>query len=158
MIAFRQPGTSIGLTIMCQVLIAFAGSTFILVQQVAVQSVAEHKDVASVLALLGLFGYIGGAIGNSISGAVWTNTLPEKLQELLPVAIKPEWEAIYGDLEKQLSYPMGTPARDAIIEAYAAAQSRMLIAGTAVMALAFIAVLVIKDVKLDRKQMKGVVL
>jgi hypothetical protein len=120
-------------------------------------SVAEHGDVAALLALLGLFGYIGGAIGNSVSGGIWTNTLPEALERLLPPTVKPEWEEIYGDLSKQLSYEMGSPAREAIMQAYGIAQRRMLIAGTAVMALAFLFVLVIKNVKVNRQQMKGLV-
>lgn len=157
MIHFRMPDQSIGYVIMTQVFIAFAGSTLISCQQVAVLSVAEHKDVASVLALLGLFGYVGGAIGNSISGAIWTNTLPSALQRMLPADIEPRWEAIYGDLPTQLSFPMGSPARTAIIDSYALAQKKMLIAGTAIMALAMICVFFIRDIRVDRKQMKGMV-
>jgi len=55
---------------MCQISIVFAGSTLILCQQVAVMASAEYGEIAAVLALLGLFGYIGGAIRHSISGAV----------------------------------------------------------------------------------------
>lgn len=75
MIYFSIPDKGNGYTIMCQVIIVFSSSTLILCQQVAVHSVAEHKDTASVLALLGLFGYIRGAIGNSISGALRTINL-----------------------------------------------------------------------------------
>ncbi|KAK3070391.1 hypothetical protein LTR53_010557, partial [Teratosphaeriaceae sp. CCFEE 6253] len=107
MIYFRQPHTNIGYIVMCQIFIAFAGSTIILYEQVSVLSVAEHGDVAAVLALLGLFGYMGGAVGNSISGAIWTNTLPQALERLLPEAVKPQAADIYGDLTQQLSFPVG---------------------------------------------------
>ena len=157
MIHFRQPHTNIGYIIMCQIFVAFAGATIILGEQVAVMAGAEHGEIAAVLALLGLFGYIGGAIGNSISGAIWTNTLPEYLQKLLPQSCSGEWEDIYGDLTKQLSYPMGSPCREAIIEAYGVAQKRMLIAGTAIMVFAFICVVLIRDIKVTRQQMKGIV-
>ena len=117
----------------------------------------DHGQIAAVLALLGLFGYMGGAVGNSISGAIWTNSLPEALQHLLPDAVKPDWEDIYGDLTKQLSYPMGSPAREAIMEAYGIAQRRMLIAGTCIMGLSLFWVLLIRNVNISKiEQVKGV--
>ncbi|EXJ54875.1 uncharacterized protein A1O5_12941 [Cladophialophora psammophila CBS 110553] len=158
MIHFRRPHTNIGYIIMCQILIAFAGSTMILCQQVAVMAAAEHGQIAAVLAMLGLFGYMGGAVGNSICGAIWTHSLPSALQRLLPENLKPEWETIYGDLTVQLSYPMGSPAREAIMEAYGIAQRRMLIAGTSVMGLALFFVLMIRDINISKNaQVKGVV-
>lgn len=158
MIYFRQPSFSIGYVIMCQVFIALGGATMTLTQQVALLAVSDHQDVAALLALLGTIGYIGGAIGNSISGAIWTNTLPEQLQKLLPDSLKSQWEDIYNDLNVQLSYPKGTPARTSIIASYAVAQKRMLIAGTAIMAIALISLCFIQNIKLSRKQMKGMVL
>ncbi|OQV03729.1 hypothetical protein CLAIMM_08740 isoform 1 [Cladophialophora immunda] len=157
MIHFRRPHTNIGYIIMCQILIAFAGSTMILCQQVAVMAAAEHGQIAAVLAMLGLFGYMGGAVGNSICGAIWTHSLPGALQRLLPENLKPEWETIYGDLTVQLSYPMGSPAREAIMEAYGIAQRRMLIAGTSVMGLALFFVLMIRNINISKNaQVKGV--
>lgn len=156
LIYFRQPHTNIGYIIMCQIFLAFSGSTMILGMQVAVMSVAEHGDIAAVLAILGLFGYVGGAIGNSISGAIWTNTLPVQLQLHLPESCAADWETIYGDLTAQLSYPMGDPCREAIIRSYGYAQKRMLIAGTAIMAASIVCVFLIKNIKIDRLQMKGV--
>ncbi|KAK5691875.1 hypothetical protein LTR97_011046 [Elasticomyces elasticus] len=156
MIYFRQPHTNIGKIVMCQIFIAFAGSTIILCEQVSVLSVAEHGDVAAVLALLGLFGYMGGAVGNSISGAIWTNTLPQALERLLPDAVKPQAADIYGDLTQQLSFAMGTPAREAIIEGYAIAQTRMLAAGTGIMAFALLWVLMIRNINVKEvEQVKG---
>jgi hypothetical protein len=156
LIYFRTPGTKIGYIVMCEIFIAFAGGTLIIGQQVAVMAVADHSDLAAVLALLGLFGYMGGAVGNSISGAIWTNTLPGALQRLLPDEAKADAQAIYDDLTVQLSYPVGSAVREAIMQAYALAQRRMLIAGTAVMGLALIWVLMLKNIKVSRiEQVKG---
>jgi MFS family permease len=158
MIYFRRPGTNIGYVIMCQIFIAFAGGTIILSQQIAVMSVASHGEIAAVLALLGLFGYIGGAIGNTISGAVWTNTMPNALLEFLPDYAKANATDIYNSLDVQLSYEMGDPVRDAIIQAYGLAQRNMCIAGTAVMGLALVWVLMIKNINVSEvKQVKGVI-
>ncbi|KAF2404839.1 putative MFS siderophore transporter [Trichodelitschia bisporula] len=158
MIHFRQPGTNIGYVIMCQIFIAFSGGTIILTQQVSIMSVAKHADLAAVLALLGLFGYIGGAIGNTISGAVWTHTMPDALAKYLPAEALANLTEIYDSLDVQLSYEEGDPVRDAIIKAYGLAQRNMCIAGTAVMALSLIWVLMIKNVNVkDVKQVKGLV-
>jgi len=156
MIHFRQPEWSVGYTIMCQVFIAFAGGTMIICQQVAVLSASDHNNAASALAFLNVFGNIGGGIGGSISGAIWTHTMPDALQRYLPADAVGDWETIYEDLATQLSYERGTPVRDAIIEAYASAQSKMLIAGTAIMATSLIWMFVIRDVKLTKQQTKGV--
>jgi hypothetical protein len=158
MIYFRKPHMHLGYIIMCQVFTAFGGSTMIICQQVAVLSAASHNDAAAVLALLGLFGYVGGAIGNAISGAIWTHTLPAALQRLLPEEVAGDWEAIYEDLDLQLSFPFGEPAREAIAYAYAEAQSRMLIAATAIMVLAMAWVFLIKNVNVSKiEQVKGMI-
>lgn len=71
MIHFRQPGVDIGYVVMCQVFIAFSGGTLVICEQLAAMAVAGPEKVASVLALLGLFGAIGSAVGQAIAGAIW---------------------------------------------------------------------------------------
>ncbi|OTA55134.1 putative MFS siderophore transporter [Hypoxylon sp. EC38] len=156
LIYFRKPGTNIGYIVMCEILIALAGGTMIIGEQVSVMAASEHNDVAAVLALLSLFGNVGGAVGNSISGAIWTNTLPDSLQRLLPDSAKADWEDIYDSLDVQLSYPIGSDVRSAIIEAYAQTQTYMIIAGTVIMALSLVWVMLIKNIRLNEiQQTKG---
>lgn len=158
MIYFRQPNWSVGYTVMCQVFMAIAGGVIIIGEQVSVMSVCAHNDIAAVLAMLNLFGNIGGSIGNSISGAIWTNTLPQKLAELLPASAQDSLQDIYDSLETQLSYPRGSEERTAIIGAYASTQRLMLIAGTSVMVLALVCVALIRDVNVRKvQQTKGMV-
>lgn len=157
MIYFRQPHWSVGYSIMCQIFIAFAGGTMIICQQVAVLAAADHNHAASSLAFLNCFGSMGSAIGSSISGAIWTHTLPEALKRRLPESVNGDWKTIYDSLEVQLSYPKGTAVRTAISLAYAESQRSMLIAGTAIMALSLIWTFVIRDIELSKKvQTKGV--
>ena len=156
MIYFRKPDQPVGYLIMCQIFLAFAGGAMIIVQQVAVLAASDHQNVAGSLAFLGVFGNIGGSVGGSVSAAIWQGTLPGALQRYLPADALPDWESIYEDLEVQLSYPKGTETRLAIEKAYSVAQQHMVICGTAVMALSLIWMFVIKDIKLDRKQTKGV--
>lgn len=157
MIYFRRPQWSVGYSIMCQIFIAFAGGTMIICQQVAVLAAADHNNVASALAFLGVFGNSGGAVGSSISGAIWTHTLPGALRRMLPASAQDDWQTIYDSLDVQLSYEKGTPVRDAIISAYAYSQTRMLIAGTAIMALSLGWMFLIRNIKLTKEvQTKGV--
>ncbi|KAF7587632.1 hypothetical protein BBP40_006916 [Aspergillus hancockii] len=141
---------------MCEVFLGFGTGTIIALEQTAVLAASEHNNYASTLALLGLSGSIGGAIGNSISGAIWTNTLPNKLQVFLPEETKPRWEEIYESLAVQLSFETGSATRIAIERAYAIAQRNMLIAGISIMAVTVVWVLLIKDIRVKgRNDTKG---
>lgn len=158
MIYFRRPNGHIGYIIMCEILISIGGSIFILVMQLAVLAAVDHQHVAAALALLFVSGSIGVAVGNTISGAIWTNTFLPALMRYLPESVLSNVLNIYGDLTVQLSYPVGSPERLGIQQAYGYAQTRMLAAGTGVMALSFIWVLMIKNLNVAKmSQTKGVV-
>lgn len=152
MIYFRAPGHSVGFMCMCQIFLAVGGGTLILIEQVSVLAASAHEDYAAMLALLSTFGNIGGAVGSSVSGAIWTNTLPVKLRLYLPAELKDQWETIYEDLEEQLKYPVGSVGRIAIQNAYAFAQRNMMIAGTAIMGLSIVAVAIMRDIKVQNNK------
>ncbi|KAK1659163.1 siderophore iron transporter [Colletotrichum godetiae] len=157
MIKFRMPHTSVGLVIMCEVLGALAGGTIVMVEQIAVMSSVPHRDVAVGLALLSMVTSVGGAIGSSISGAIWTNLMPSKLEKYLPNELKGEALLIYGDLTRQLSHEWGTPERDAIVLAYGETQKIMIIASLVALAGPILWVSLMKNHKLSEKsQTKGV--
>ncbi|KAK6364121.1 hypothetical protein LTS17_012474 [Exophiala oligosperma] len=159
LIYFRTPSTRVGLIIMCQFFLSFASKVILLCVQVGVVSTVQHSEIATAIALLGLSGSIGFAIGDSISGAIWTNTLPQELARLLPETAKAQAAAIYGSLTVQLSYPLNSPVRNAIIQAYAIAQTRMLIASVVVSGVMLFFVLLVKDVKIsDVQQVRGTLL
>lgn len=158
MIYFRRPNQSVGYQVMCQVFISIGGSVFIIAQQVAVLAAVDHQHIAAALALLYVIGTIGDALGATISGAIWTNTFPNALMWYLPADALDNFDNIYEDLDTQLSYPVGSPTRLAIQKAYGYAQTRMLAAGTAVMGLAIIWVLMLRNIDLRKNaQVKGMV-
>ncbi|KAI0199727.1 MFS general substrate transporter [Astrocystis sublimbata] len=159
MILFRRPDTYILWVIGCQILLTIGGSTLVICESMAVQTVAQHAELASAMAILSLATYIGSAMGSSISGAIWNSTLPGALAELLPNMNPVELGHIASDLKKQLSYPMGSEVRSAIVTAYAKSQAKMCIVGTAVSLLEIGAVLMLRDMRLSKsKQVKGTVL
>ncbi|PYI31847.1 MFS general substrate transporter [Aspergillus indologenus CBS 114.80] len=152
MIYFRTPGHSVGYMCMCQIFLAVGGGTLILIEQVAVLAASSHEEYAAMLALLSTFGNIGGAVGSSVSGAIWTNTLPQKLRQYLPADTLDQWEEIYESLDVQLSYPVGSETRIAIQNAYASSQRNMMIAGTALMGLSIAWVLMMKNIKIKENK------
>ncbi|KAI8186041.1 Siderophore iron transporter [Colletotrichum sp. SAR 10_65] len=157
MIKFRMPDTHVGLVIMCEVLGSFAGGTIVMVEQIAIMASVAHRDVAVGLALLALVTSVGGAIGQSISGAIWTNLMPSKLERYLPDELKDQALLIYGDLVTQLSFPVGTPERDAIIRAYGETQKIMIIASLVALIGSIVWVSLMRNHRLsDKQQTKGV--
>lgn len=159
MIYFRRPDQSVGFLIMCEVFISIGGSIFIIIQQVAILAAVDHQHVAVVLSLLYVVGTTGGAIGATVSGSIWTNTFRTALERFLPESAIPDLDSIYSDLEVQIGYEMQTLERKGIQEAYGYAQTRMLAAGTSFMILAFVGVLLIKNINVAKiMQTQGLVL
>lgn len=158
MIYFRKPNQSVGYLVMCQVFISIGGSVFIIVEQLAILAAVDHQHVAAVLALLYVVGTVGDAVGSTISGAIWTNVFYKALERDLPASAMAAIEDIYDDLDTQLSYPVGSATRLGIQKAYGYAQTRMLAAGLGVMSLAFIWMLMIRNIDVAKlKQTKGLV-
>ena len=158
MIYFRRPDQSVGYLVMCQIFISIGGSIFIIVEQLAILAAVDHQHVAAALALLNVVGTVGDAIGATICGAIWTNTFPTALGRYLPESELGNLTSIYEDINVQLSYDVGSAARLGIQQAYGYAQTRMLAAGTGIMALSFIWIFMIRNIDLKKvAQVKGIV-
>lgn len=147
---FRVPGAYVGYLAMCQIFNGAAGGILAMTSHIAIFSTVSHQEIAVVYAIYGLFGSIGAAIGFAISGAIWTNVLPQKLEEFLPAGSKNLTSSIYNNLETQLSYPMGSPIRDAIIEAYSDVQRKMVIAGGCFIPLLAVCVFIWRDINVKK--------
>jgi hypothetical protein len=155
MIHFRQPSYDIGYVIMCQIFIAFGGGALIICADMAVMAAAPQENVASMLALIGLFSSVGGAIGQAISGAIYTNKFPAALDRALPGNATLNAE-LYGSLTTQLLYPIGSPERTAVIYAYADSQWYLTIAGTVFLVPCFAYIAIWQDFKVkELRKVKG---
>ncbi|KAH8658408.1 MFS general substrate transporter [Xylariales sp. PMI_506] len=156
LILCRRPNVHVGLLIFAQILLTVGGSTLIICGQMAAMAACTHQDLAPVMAVLSLASYVGSAAGNSLSGAIWNSTLPTVLAERLPDLSPAELKELCSDLTKQLSYPMGSATRDAIIAAYSTAQLKMCLAGTLISLLLVVSVAMWRDAKVSAiKQVKG---
>ena len=150
LIPFRSPGTHIGLVTLTQVLVGIGSGLFTTCAQVAVMAVVTHQEVAVVLAIWGMFGSIGAALGLAIAGGIWNNTLPHQLMVRLPEEDKDKYMTIFGDLVAQMAYPDGSEGRDAVVGAYGYVQRRMVIAGACLMPLCALSIFVWKNVNLKK--------
>ncbi len=130
MIHFRQPDVNIGFIVMCQIFVAFGGGTLVICEQMTVMAVSEHQNIPAVLAVEGLVANVGGAIGLSIASAMWQGIFPAKLAQYLPASEQANLALIYGSIDTQSSYPIGSDARNAINQSYGDTQKLMLIAAT----------------------------
>jgi hypothetical protein len=129
-----------------------------LIVQLAVLASVDHQHVAAVLSLLYISGGLEGAIGNTISGTIWTNTFEKGLVRHLPKSAQANLTTIYASLPAQLAYPVNSPERVGIQMAYGYAQTRMLAAGVGLMGLSLVWICFIKNLNLSKmKQTKGVV-
>jgi MFS family permease len=156
LIHFRHAGTALGWIIFVEILYAFAGGACVICEQVAVMAAASHQHIAVVIAVEGMFSSVGGGIGGTVAGAIWSGVFPRKLMEYLPEESKDQFAAIYGDLTKQISYPVGSATHQAITMAYDDALKNMFIAATAITAIGLAGVIAWRDIKLKEfKQAKG---
>ena len=84
---------------------------------VALQAATSHKNLAIVAALASTMNSIGSAVGNSVSGAIWTQLLPSKLESLLGNATLAQ-AAYSSPFTFIKTYTWGTPEREAVVQSY----------------------------------------
>lgn len=156
MIKFRQASEHIGLVIMTQVFIAFAGGPVVVAGEMAMMAPSDHQHVAVIIAILNLFCSIGAAVGSTVSTAIWTGTFRNELLANLPADAPVD--VIYGSLKEQLKYPVGSAIRDGISLSYSQSQRYMLITSVILLAAAWVCTWLWRDLKLKKiKQVTGTV-
>ncbi|KMP06227.1 siderophore iron transporter 1 [Coccidioides immitis H538.4] len=134
-----------------QVLLGIAGGLFPYPAQASIQAATKHEHVAVITGLYLACYYIGSAIGNSISGALWNQVLPKTLETRLGNATLAA--EIYGDpLKWANANPVGTPDRDIVIEAYRHIQRLLCITGICLSVLIISFALVLRDPILTNEQ------
>jgi MFS transporter, SIT family, siderophore-iron:H+ symporter len=114
-----------------QVVLGIAGGLFPYPAQASIQAATRHEHVAVITGLYLACYSIGGALGGTISGAIWTQVLPSQLESRLAFTNNATLAAIvYGDpFTFAVANPMGTPQRDAVVAAYQHTQKLLCITG-----------------------------
>ncbi|GAB7359192.1 hypothetical protein MBLNU230_g5259t1 [Neophaeotheca triangularis] len=152
MIKFRTPDSEIGLVILSQILIAFAGGIMFPIEQMTLMAVAPHEHVSALLAVESVFALTGKAIGYAISGAIWTGMFESKLAAYLPESELPNLADIYGSINVQSAYPADSEGFAAIAHAYGDTQRIILIVSTCFFAACGVLIAFWQDI--DVKKMK----
>lgn len=159
MIHFRGSESGIGYLIMSQIFVAFSGGTLVIGEDMAVMAAADRDGVPLMLSLIGLFSSLGGAIGYAVAGAINANVFPSVLLANLPEDVKVNATIIYlGGATTQMTYAVGTPARDAINHAWGQSQMYGCISATVVLVLAIPCIAIWKNYNVDKQQNKGTVI
>jgi MFS family permease len=155
LIRYRSTGVSTGTLVGCQIAVGVGGGMLNVPAQLGVQASASHQQVAAATAAFLTILEIGGAVGNAVSGAIWTHSVPKKLAMYLPAEIADQAHLIYGNVSlASTGWPMGSPERIAINKAYQETMTTMLIVACCVAAPIIPLSLVMKNYKLDQMNQK----
>lgn len=151
MFRYRVDGASTATLVGCQIATGIGGGMLNVPAQLGVQASASHQQVAAATAVFLTILEIGGAVGNAISGAIWTNSVPKKLEMYLPADIKDQASLIYGNVTlASTGWAMGTPERMAINRAYQETMHTLLTVALCVSAPLIPLSLVMKNYSLDK--------
>jgi hypothetical protein len=150
LIRYRSEGVGTGTLVGCQIAIGIGGGMLNVPAQLGVQASVSHQQVAAVTAVFLTILEIGGAVGAAISGAVWSNSVPQKLALYLPPEIQDQAALIYGNVTlASTGWPMGSPERTAINRAYQETMTTMLTIAVCVAAPLIPLSLMMRNYKLD---------
>ncbi|KAM4065834.1 major facilitator superfamily protein [Hirsutella rhossiliensis] len=162
-IPLRSPDAAIGVLALTQVLVGLGASFFMVCSSIAIMAPVTHQQIAAVNALSGLFRGVGSSIGYAIAGGIWNNMLPTELYNRLPEPMKNQSKTIFGDIVLQMSFPDGSPEREAVVGAYSHVMRLMVIAGACFMPLCLLSIICWRNINVKKleevhgKQTKGTV-
>ncbi|KAH7324764.1 major facilitator superfamily domain-containing protein [Stachybotrys elegans] len=116
--------------IAAQVLLGVGGGLFPYTAQASLQVHLKHEHLAVMTGLYLATYNVGSALGNAVSGALWTQVLPARLETSLRDINSTLAAQVYASpLTAIVDYPVGTPERDAVIDAYREIQRLLTITG-----------------------------
>lgn len=144
MTAFKPGFTPVALMIVCKILIAFGGGTMYPIEQMTLMAVSQEHTPA-LLAVESVIIDVGKGAGGAIATAIWTSTFRNKLAESLPSSELSNLDAIYGSLDVQSSYEIGSPERLGIEHAYLDTQRIIFISATALLTITWASVFFWRD-------------
>ncbi|OCF58538.1 hypothetical protein L486_04571 [Kwoniella mangroviensis CBS 10435] len=100
--------------------------------QALIQAAAPHEHLALVTAGWTAIYYVAFGVGAAISGAMWTNIVPDKLTNYLQGNATLVAAAYADPLTNATQWPVGTWQRDGVARAQDEAQRVMVIVGTVI--------------------------
>jgi SP family sugar:H+ symporter-like MFS transporter len=160
MLAYRNQDASTSTLIGTQIAIGIGGGFLNVPVQLGVQASASHQQVAAATTVWLTLLEVGGAVGAAVSGAIWSTYIPQKLQAYLPAGT--DYASIYEDIlvsGNYTLYPLESPERIAINQAYQETMRYLLIGALCAAAPILPLTFWLKNYKLDemKQPVEGVV-
>lgn len=159
LIHFRGSPSSSGQSgvIGAQILLGLAGGMFPYPAQASIQAATQHEHLAVITGLYLATYNVGSAFGNTVSGAIWTQVLPRKLNvELARFGNSTLAATAYGNpFGVVAEYPVGTEVRTGIIRAYQGTQRLLCITGICLCVPLIFFALCLRDPRLTGEQSRG---
>ncbi|KAJ4256788.1 ferrioxamine B transporter [Fusarium torreyae] len=118
-----------------QILLGIAGGMFPYPAQASLQAYVTHERLAVMTGIYLALYQVGSAFGNAVSGAIWTQVLPVRLAENFAsfgndtLAIYTYSQPLSAIIDPSGDFAVGTPYREAMIDAYKHVQRLLTITG-----------------------------
>ncbi|KAG5957454.1 hypothetical protein E4U58_006022 [Claviceps cyperi] len=136
-----------------QVLLGIAGGLVPYTAQASLQVNLKHEHLAVLTGIFLATYNIGSALGNTVSGAIWSQVLPGKLNSLLNPLNSTLGTTMYmNPLNTYTSYPIGTPERTAMVQSYQSVQKLLTITGICLCVPLILFAILLRNPRLDDKQ------
>lgn len=145
-----RTASNAGLIAMTQILVGLGAGIFSTTTSISIMVPVTHEEFAAVNALSQCFGGFGASIGSAIAGAIWNNVAPDELYKRLPESAKNQSVAIFGSIVTQMTFPVGSPERDAVVGTYEYTMKLMTIAGIGLMPLTALCIFFWKNVNIRK--------
>ncbi|KAK0392900.1 hypothetical protein NLU13_2394 [Sarocladium strictum] len=134
-----------------EIVIGTAAGLFSWTTLVMIQTAAQHQVVGILISLVFTVNSIGQALGNCVSGAIWSQTLFGELRrnlgdETLAASVYASPLAVVPGV------PLGSPERDAIVVSYRMVQRVLTIVAMCVTAVMLVVALFLRDPVLSDRQ------
>lgn len=133
-----------------QVVLGLTGGFFSYPNMAAAQALTKHEDIAVITSIMLTMNNVGVALGNTVSGAIWTQTLYDRLQKDLAPNLELAQQVYAAPLYVVPEYPVGTPERTAIIESYRYIQRLLMIAGMCLVIPMLAFAMLLRDTRLPK--------
>ena len=135
-----------------QVVLGIAGGMFPYPTMASLQANVPHEQLAVMTGLFLATYNIGWAFGGAVSGAIWTQVMPDELRSRLGGNASLATSAYNNPLSFALQYPVGTPERQALIESMKYAQFILTVTGICLCILLIAFSFALPNVKLNDSQ------
>lgn len=136
-----------------QVLLGVGGALFSWPAQASMQAHIKHEHLAVMTGTFLASYNVGSAIGNTISGAFWTQLLPSSLHDELGGGNSTLAISAYKDPFTAIAeWPMGTPERTAIVRSYQYIQRLITITGICLCVPVMAFAIAVRNPKLNDEQ------